>query len=53
MKMISQQAICIGVCDWFNVFRIQIHEVRVITFMHEDILTVVAAIEDVITGVIQ
>ena len=51
MEMISEQAICKGFRNRINVFGVQIHEVGVIAFLNKNILTVVAAIIDVIVGI--
>lgn len=53
MKMISQQTISKRICDGRDVLFIQLHEVIIIAFLDEDILAVVAAIIDVIVGVVQ
>ena len=53
MKMISQQAKRERVRDGLDVFRVQIHEVGVVAFLDENILAIVAAIVDVVVGVVE
>ena len=53
MEVISQKAKREGICNWLDVFRVQIHEVGVITFLDENILAIVAAIVDVVIGVVE
>ena len=53
MKVISQQGISKGIRDWFDVFRVQIHEVGVVAFLDENILAIRAAIVDVIVGIVE
>lgn len=53
MKMISEQAIRKGFRDRINVFGVQIHKVGVVAFLNKNILAVVAAIVDVVVGVVE
>ena len=52
MEMITQQAICERVGNRIDVLEVQVHEMFVIAFLDEDILTIVAAIVDVVIGVV-
>jgi hypothetical protein len=53
MEMVSKQAIRKCFSDWLDVFGVQIHEVSVIAFLYKNILAVVAAIVDMVIGVVE
>ena len=49
MKMVPHEAIGKRIAYWQDdVFLVQLHEVPIISFLEEDVLPVVAAIEDVV-----
>jgi hypothetical protein len=48
MEMIPHQAVGKGVAYWQNVLLIQLHEIAIVPLFNEDILPVVAPIEDMV-----
>ncbi len=53
MEMTSQQTIGEGLGDGVDIFEIQIHELFIIAFPNKNILAVVAAVVDVVIGVVE
>lgn len=53
MEVVSQQAKREGICNWLDVFPIQIHEMGVVALLDENILAIIAAIVDVVIGVVE
>jgi hypothetical protein len=49
MEMVSQETVGESICDLLNVFRIEIHEIAVVVFFDEDILTVITTVIDVVS----
>ncbi len=52
MKMVSQQTVCKSLSDGFDILEMQVQEMLVVPFLNKDILAVIAAIVDVITGIV-
>ena len=47
--MVSQETIGESICNLFNVFRIELHEIAIVVFFDEDILTVITTVIDVVS----
>ena len=52
MKVITQQAVGVGIGNGLNIFGIQRQEIRIVPLLKEDILAVVTPVEDMVIAAI-
>ena len=53
MKMIPHQAVCERIRDGVNVAGVKLEEIRIVALLAEQVFAVVAAIVDVIIGIVE